>query len=61
MRHAFRELKLSGWLKHGQVESRLEEEGRCVTGPRPKLRVLQVMEKQASGMVTVRSSYERVR
>lgn len=51
----FRELKLSCWLKNGEVESRIEEAGRCVTGPRPKLRVVLMMEKQAKDKISVRS------
>lgn len=54
-RPVFRELKLSCWLKNGEVESRIEEAGRCVTGPRPKLRVVLMMEKQAKDKISVRS------
>lgn len=51
---------MSCWLDHGidhrEVESWVEEKGRHVTGPRPKLRVQRVMEKQAKNTVNVRNS-----
>lgn len=56
MRCAFREFKLSCWLKHREVESWVEEKGRHVAGPRPKLRVLREMEKQAKNTINVRNS-----
>lgn len=60
MRCTFGEFRLSCWLDHGidhrEVESWVEEKGRHVTGPRPKLRVPQVMEKQAKNAVNVRNS-----